>query len=377
MRSAESYAPISSSEIALTSGQIDEIRVDSIPEIDQDVESESESNKERDALAKEKKERLKQNTKILLITTIAFTLFVIAEIIGALVSNSISLLGDAMAMSVDVVTYLSNIYAERVKSKSVDGKSLDLQAQIVIDVIVPIFSAFALIGISIYVLSTAFDTLSNFDRNEEVGRVKIEFLYGFATANMGIDLLSMFMFYTRGWSTFQDLHSQDDEGVGDEKEEESESDTLKNAQSRDASDVAAINELKDNIDEGNSLVAQTSKTSKQSSRKLEKDTAASNQITKKEKEKKKNVNMLSALVHVGCDTLRTLSVFIAAIVSSSTDIPGTLCDAWAAIIVTLTIFVMLIPLLIEIVRSVTRITKIYELKLLNDKKGEFSNNEQK
>ena len=78
--------------------------------------------------------------------------------------------------------------------------------------------------------------------------------------------------------------------------------------------------------------------------------------------------MLSALVHVGCDTLRTVSVYIAAIVSSFTDIPGTLCDAWAAIIVTITIFLMLVPLIIEIIRSIIRITKICELKELKELK---------
>lgn len=45
-----------------------------------------------------------KNQRILIFTTTLFFLFVIAEIIGAFLSGSLSLLGDAGAMSVDVFT---------------------------------------------------------------------------------------------------------------------------------------------------------------------------------------------------------------------------------------------------------------------------------
>ncbi len=44
------------------------------------------------------------NRLVLWVSAISFGLFVLAEIIGALASNSLSLLGDACAMSVDVFT---------------------------------------------------------------------------------------------------------------------------------------------------------------------------------------------------------------------------------------------------------------------------------
>jgi Co/Zn/Cd efflux system component len=47
-----------------------------------------------------------KNQTLLVITTGLFTAFVIAEIIGALAGNSLALLGDASAMSVDVFAYL-------------------------------------------------------------------------------------------------------------------------------------------------------------------------------------------------------------------------------------------------------------------------------
>ncbi len=45
------------------------------------------------------------------------------------------------------------------------------------------------------------------------------------------------------------------------------------------------------------------------------------------------------------DTLRTLAALAAAIVATVTDESGTLCDAWACIVVTITIVFLVIPLL--------------------------------
>ena len=57
------------------------------------------------------------NKFILIVSAISFGLFMIAEIIGALAGNSLALLGDAAAMSVDVNAYLTNLYAEYAKEK--------------------------------------------------------------------------------------------------------------------------------------------------------------------------------------------------------------------------------------------------------------------
>ena len=58
------------------------------------------------------KSRSRTNQGILIFTSLAFFLFLVAEIVGALVSGSLSLLGDAFAMSVDVfsVSFLSPFY---------------------------------------------------------------------------------------------------------------------------------------------------------------------------------------------------------------------------------------------------------------------------
>jgi hypothetical protein len=50
------------------------------------------------------------NHLLLQVAAFSFLVFVIAEIVGALASNSLSLLGDAAAMSVDVFTVRNNAF---------------------------------------------------------------------------------------------------------------------------------------------------------------------------------------------------------------------------------------------------------------------------
>jgi Co/Zn/Cd efflux system component len=70
---------------------------------------------------------------------------------------------------------------------------------------------------------------------------------------------------------------------------------------------------------------------------------------------KVNVNMASAFTHVGADTLRTASVFIAAVVVTVSNVSGDIADAWAAVVVTITIFCAVIPLSKEIYRAMMRL----------------------
>ena len=67
-----------------------------------------------------------------------------------------------------------------------------------------------------------------------------------------------------------------------------------------------------------------------------------------------NLNMMSALTHVGGDTMRTISVFIAAVVATTTSVKGSLCDAWAAVAVSFTICCAVIPLIFEIYHAASR-----------------------
>eukprot|EP01035_Chromulina_nebulosa_P020436 gene20436-26518_t len=227
------------------------------------------------------------NQFVLAVTCASFGMFVAAEIIGALASNSLSLLGDASAMSVDVFTYFTNMWAERIKSR--DG-GIDERTRLILEVAIPSFSVTALIGVTIYVTIDAFNVILYPSENGE--NVNVLFLYGFSVANMFVDILSSYMFYSKGKAAF--LHQTE------------------------KSDFPT---------------------------KYENSTG---------QPKKKNLNMISAFTHVGGDSLRTLSVFVAAVISTLSSVPSDICDAWAAIFVTITIFALIIPLIVEIYKAATR-----------------------
>jgi hypothetical protein len=73
-----------------------------------------------------------------------------------------------------------------------------------------------------------------------------------------------------------------------------------------------------------------------------------NNSGKAEISNKKNLNMMSAFTHIMGDTLRTVSMLLAALVATITGIDGDICDAWAALVVSLTILVLCASLVIDI-----------------------------
>lgn len=131
------------------------------------------------------------------------------------------------------------------------------------------------------------DAIAVIMKGEGGDETDIAFLYGFACGNFLVDAISSWMFYVRG------------------------ADILKNRTfsfSVDVNDPAPV------------------------------------------KEASKNLNMMSALTHVGGDSARTLSVFVAAVVATIAG-NSTMCDAWATVVVSITIIVAVIPLLKEIYKA--------------------------
>ncbi len=165
-----------------------------------------------------------------------------------------------------------------------------------LEVYVPTFSVCALIGVSTYITMDAIAVVMNPPDDEEVN---VLFLFGFAGANMFVDFVCTVLFAMLGSKVVYQ----------------------KNCHTFSTDDKAPrhIEFLKEDH---------------------RKASAAG--------DKKKNLNMISALTHVSGDTLRTLSVFVAAITATFTQVRSSLCDAWAAIVVTLTIFGIVVPLVKEI-----------------------------
>jgi len=235
-------------------------------------------------------------------TCSAFFLFAVAEVVGALASNSLSLLGDAGAMYVDVFTYVCNIYAERLKAQE---KEISTRTRFLLEIFIPSISLCCLLIVTGYVTSSAVHVIRRPSEEHEV--VNIHFLYGFSIANVLVDVFSSLMFFRKG-----------DEDVFL-------SYRLKKPVSHNHLPRNGYDQLED-VEIGDTNHTKT---------------CAS----------KMNLNMVSAFAHLSGDSMRTTSVIIAASISSIYSIPSNICDAWAAIVVAITIVTMVIPLATEIYKA--------------------------
>lgn len=224
------------------------------------------------------------NLFLLRVTAFCFALFVASETIGALASGSLSLLGDASAMSVDVFTYFCNMYSEHVKAKY---GHVDKCTKMILQIGIPCFSVCALLGVSAWITVDALDVILH-EKSDD--HVDVYFLFGFAGANALVDITCAILFYMRRKNVLIEKYLS----------------------------------FSQTVEEG----------------------AESPDIL--------NLNMASSLTHVGGDCMRTSSVFVAAIVASSTNVTGAKADAWAAIVVTITIVFLVIPLIHEIYKDLVR-----------------------
>ena len=190
------------------------------------------------------------------------------------------------------------MYAEWLKSK---GEELSLRTKIILEVGIPCFSICALLGVTAYITSDAVEVIKSNGADDDLD---VHFLYGFAATNFLIDVISTYLFYARRKVVFLCSGSH-------EKLPEAE-----------FSDVSTTSEEKP-----------------------------------QDKPQEKNLNMISAFTHVGGDTLRTCAVFIAAVVSDTTSASGTVCDAWAAVIVSITIVICVMPLTKDIYHKAVMISQ--------------------
>lgn len=179
------------------------------------------------------------------------------------------------------------MYAESVKAKY---GILDEKTRYILEVYVPTFSICALLGVTGYIVSDAVSVIKA--KGESGDDVNIIFLWAFSSANFVVDIISAFMFYLKGADALR-VH----------------------APMRTFSRVERMSDVGRKV----SFLP--------------------------------NLNMMSALTHVGSDTLRTASVFIAALITTVTGANGNLCDAWAAIVVSITIIFAVIPLCNEIYKA--------------------------
>jgi Co/Zn/Cd efflux system component len=164
----------------------------------------------------------------------------------------------------------------------------------------------ALLAVTGYIVSDALEVIQSGGEDDEVD---IAFLWGFSVGNFVVDFFSSLMFYLRG----------------------------KNA---------LLTEKKSNSHSSSSFSHAPLKTfslDRQSIDMQKRSFIPERWIP--------NLNMVSALTHVSGDTLRTTSVFIAALIATTSGASGALCDAWASMVVSFTIVICVIPLCREIYRA--------------------------
>jgi Co/Zn/Cd efflux system component len=154
----------------------------------------------------------------------------------------------------------------------------------------------ALLGVTGYVTNEAIMILLGKGDDDDVN---VYFLWAFSSGNFLVDLISSYLFYLRG-----------SDGLVSKQEEHAPLRTF------------SLDRQSTNMEKRNPLAISIP-----------------------------NLNMLSALTHVGGDTLRTISVFIAALVSTAGGVDGSLCDAWATTVVSFSIVICVIPLCKEIYKA--------------------------
>lgn len=178
---------------------------------------------------------------------------------------------------------------------------------------IPCFSLSCLLGVTIYVSVCAVQIISHPTETESVN---VYFLYGFASGNIFVDIVCGVLFYYRGniYSTIISSPQLSNESIAN--------DTNTRSENNDIVDIC----LED--DNNNKTTTDQSTTS---------ETLP----------KRKIMNMMCALTFVAGDSIRTISIFVAATVSVAGNINADICDAWAAILVSITILIMIVNILYE------------------------------
>lgn len=234
-------------------------------------------------------------------------------------------------MSVDVFTYLTNLYAEKTKEDITRSDS----AKVITEIAIPSFSVLCLLGVSVYI---TYDAANILHHPPAIDDVPISYMYGFAICNLFIDIICGAFFYSRGRDVFYetkvliptlslDTYIDNDEEFGHLDE-----------------DLDVITPISSNryINNNNSRNSSGS---------------GGDMNNNENNSGRKNLNMLSAFTHVSGDTIRTISVIIAALISTIFKIDVDICDAWAAIGVCATIFVMSVPLIADIIGTAISLSR--------------------
>jgi Co/Zn/Cd efflux system component len=235
------------------------------------------------------------------------------------------------------------MYAEHVKET--EGK-ISVSKQLLLDIYIPSATVCGLLAITTYVIVDAIDVLLHPTADDAVD---VYFLYGFASANFVVDVLCMSLFAARGSGALLE-----EKAVPDPITAVHQPSDLRKSGSIDNGHAEDVDSESGQV-QGVPSVRSGEYTEVVGNNTNHVDADIDDDASKEELEAtiilSKNINMMTALTHVSGDTVRTASVFASAVVATVTDVQTSVCDAWAAVVVSCTILGIVVPLLREIIIS--------------------------
>ena len=144
------------------------------------------------------------NEYVLNVAFWSFILFMALEAVFAIIAGSGSMLEDAEAMSVDALTYLFNLCAERIKHRPfsekellMSGKARDYHREITrlyLELVPPLISVFTLILVTVFALKDAFETLRRDETEGLENDVDVNVMMIFSGLNLLLDVVNVLCF---------------------------------------------------------------------------------------------------------------------------------------------------------------------------------------
>jgi Co/Zn/Cd efflux system component len=242
-----------------------------------------------------------------------------------MVAHSESMMTDCAAMYVDVLSYLVNFMAERLKHGKRSESPHDLRLRrLYLELVPPLVSVTTLVGVTIVSLQQACEVLFNTKKYADEKEPNLQLMLLFSFLNLLLDFINVTCF------------ARVDQAIGlpGQKGEEN---------------VHVHYEKK--VD-GEEATEQTSLISKEDDEHSCSD----------EEHQGMNLNMCSAWTHICADTLRSIAVLIAAGFASL--FPSLLspmaADSWGSVVVSVIILVSLAPLLQGLLLTAFKIQAIWK-----------------
>ena len=144
------------------------------------------------------------NEYVLNVAFYSFVGFLLLEAVFAIIAGSNSMLEDAEAMSVDALTYLFNLWAERVKHRPYSAEELQLSPEVrdyrremqrlYVELFPPFISVFTLIVVTVVSVQDAIEDLFYSSEDESEEDVNVVVMLLFSGANLILDIVNVTCF---------------------------------------------------------------------------------------------------------------------------------------------------------------------------------------